>query len=80
MKRKLVIQRVAILYAAFMLVATVPGFAQEKNPERNAYFRYLQFIPMQSFVSRFTMICGSSIPNGFKQMVNRRCVILTRRG
>jgi hypothetical protein len=35
--------------------------------------------PTPSFGNRFTMTCGSNIPNGFSQMANPPCVILTRR-
>ena len=35
--------------------------------------------PTPSFGNRFTTICGFSIPNGFSQMANPPCVILTRR-
>jgi hypothetical protein len=39
MKQKLLLQRAVTLYAAFTLSAlTAPAFAQEKNPDRNAYF------------------------------------------
>jgi len=37
MKRKLAIQWAAILYAALTMAGS-PAFAQEKNPDRNAYF------------------------------------------
>lgn len=38
MKGKLLIQRAATLGAAFTLSAAPPALAQEKNPDRNAYF------------------------------------------
>src|SRR5436309_13544384 len=39
MKKKLLLQRAATLYAALTLSSlAVSAFAQEKNPERNAYF------------------------------------------
>ncbi len=39
MKQKLLFQRAATLYAALTLSSlAAPAFAQEKNPDRNAYF------------------------------------------
>ena len=39
MKQKPLLQRAATLYAAFTLSSLAPSaFAQEKNPDRNAYF------------------------------------------
>ena len=39
MKQKLVLQRAATLYAALTLSSlAASAFAQEKNPDRNAYF------------------------------------------
>jgi hypothetical protein len=75
--------RADAVWKALLEVLTTTWLDKEGNGYLNLSPRQWRWLtkskPTRSFGNRFTKTCGSSIPNGFSQMANPPCVILTRR-